>query len=86
LISENEEYISKTIDESLIDVEKRKEASRYQRYLKLHMELLCKHDMAQVINFVKKDYYPIKECLDVCIKYKADQGVAWLQKRNGDYL
>jgi len=78
LITENEDYISRTIDESLIDIEKRAEAARCQRYLKLHMELLCKFERSQVIDYCKKEYYPIKECLEVCLKQKADHGVAWL--------
>ena len=30
--------------------------------------------------------YPIKECLEICKKEKADMALAVLHQRNGDYL
>ena len=36
--------------------------------------------------YVKKDFYPIVECLDICKKAKADLAVAVLHMRNGDHM
>jgi hypothetical protein len=35
---------------------------------------------------VKKDYYPIGECLEICKANKAERAVAELLRRNGNFL
>jgi hypothetical protein len=35
---------------------------------------------------VKKDYYPINECLQICINEHLELGEAVLHKRSGKYL
>lgn len=52
----------------------------------LHTKLLCKYSFDEVYQYVKKDYYPIGECLAVCREEKNERGVAELLKRNGNYL
>lgn len=37
-------------------------------------------------DFIKKDYYPVNECLQICREEKIEKGVAELLKRNGNYL
>jgi hypothetical protein len=39
-----------------------------------------------VEEYVKKDYYPITECLEICKSNEIYRGVAVLQKRGGNYL
>lgn len=55
-------------------------------YLILHTKLLCKFDRDEVHEYVKKDYYPIGECLEICKANKIDRGVAELLRRNGNFL
>lgn len=55
-------------------------------YLVLHTKLLCKFSKEQVHEFVKKDYYPINECLEICKQEKAERGVAELLRRNGNFI
>jgi hypothetical protein len=52
----------------------------------LHTKLLCKFARNEVEDYVKKDYYPIGECLALCKEEKVERGVAVLYKRNGNYL
>jgi hypothetical protein len=39
-----------------------------------------------VHDFVKKDYYPITECLEICREHKVMRGVAVLLNRNGNFI
>lgn len=55
-------------------------------YLVLHTKLLCKFHKNKVHEFVKKDYYPIGECLEICKENKADRAVAELLRRNGSFI
>jgi hypothetical protein len=48
--------------------------------------LLCKFSKHEVHENVRKDYYPIGECLAVCREEKMERAVAELLKRNGNYL
>ena len=36
--------------------------------------------------YVKKDYYPIDDCLEICTKYKQYRAMAILQQRNQNFL
>ena len=36
--------------------------------------------------YVKKDYFPIKECLEICIANGAKLSTAILHKRNGSFM
>ena len=47
---------------------------------------MCKFEKSLVHEYVKKDFYPITECLDICTQEQADLAVAVLHKRNGDYM
>jgi hypothetical protein len=55
-------------------------------YLVLHVKLLCKFNRSEVHEYVKKDYYPIAECLEICKEHKIDRGVAELLRRNGNFI
>ena len=52
----------------------------------MHTQLLCKFDKLLVEEFVKKDYYPVNECLQICIKSENQRGEAVLHERSGKYL
>lgn len=56
------------------------------QYLVLYTKLLCKFQRNEVHEFVKKDYYPINECLELCRAEKIPKAIAELLKRNGNYL
>ena len=47
---------------------------------------MCRYDKDSVHEYVKKDFYPIRECLEICQDEQADIAVAVLHKRNGDYM
>jgi|LauGreDrversion4_2_1035121.scaffolds.fasta_scaffold40113_4 hypothetical protein len=47
---------------------------------------MCRFDRDSVKKNVKKKFYPIKECLEICQDEQVDLAVAVLHKRNGDYL
>jgi hypothetical protein len=56
-------------------------------YLVLHTKLLCKYNRELVHEYVKKDYYPIGECLAVVKEVAgAERAVAELLRRNGNFL
>ena len=77
------------INEATYSNERKAESQRYLKYLILHTQLLCKFDPETVHEYVKKDYYPIKDCLDICKEQedgKALKGVAVLLRRNANYL
>ncbi len=65
-INQNEEKIKQTISEATYSSERKSEALRYIEYLVLHTKLLCKFSPDLVHEFVKKDYYPVTECLEIC--------------------
>jgi hypothetical protein len=52
----------------------------------LNTKLLCRYQRDQVHEFIKKDYYPVAECLQICRDEKIEKGVAELLKRNGSYI
>lgn len=85
-VLQNESKISKLIEESLLDQEKAVFAQRYMQYLKTLIRLMCKFEKSLVHEYVKKDFYPISECLEICNQEQVDLAVAILHKRNGDYM
>ena len=44
----------------------------------LHTKLACKFDRDMVHEYVKKDYYPITECLQICKEERVLRAVAIL--------
>ena len=52
----------------------------------LHTRLLCKFERERVQDYVKKEYYPVTECLEICKEEKVPRAVAELLKRNGNFL
>jgi hypothetical protein len=47
---------------------------------------LCEYELENVHIYVKNDYYPIKECLDICTEKGAQMAQAVLHKRNGTFI
>ena len=73
----NELSIKIVINESNYQKEKKEQAEKYTQYLELFVELLCKLNLEGKLNitdeiieaYVKKDYYPIPNCMDICKRY-----------------
>ena len=85
-LAQNEPRVKQTITEATYSSEKRPEAQRFLEYLVLHTRLLCRFNKAEVHEFVKKDYYPIGECLAICREAGAHKAVAELLRRNGNFV
>lgn len=65
-VLKNEDKIRKLIEESLLDQDKQEYAQRYLQYLKTLIRLMCQFEKDQVHEYVKKDFYPISDCLEIC--------------------
>jgi len=85
-LAQNEARVKQTINEATYAPDKRAEAQRFVEYLVLHTRLLCRFARTEVHEFVRKDFYPIGECLQVCREAGADKAVAELLRRNGNFL
>lgn len=65
---------------------------KYIFYLCLFVDLMCKLRKSNpeivteehIESFVKKDYTPISQMMDICTKYQEDRAIAVLQERSGD--
>ena len=66
--------------------ERQEQAFKYTSFLVLFTRLLCEFQKGQVEQWVKKDYFPVTECLEVCRTMRNDRGEAVLVKRDGQYL
>jgi len=86
LVLQNETKIQRVIEESLFDESIRIDAQRYLKYITLLVERLCEYELENVHLYVKNDYYPIKECLEICTKKGALMAQAVLHKRNGTFI
>lgn len=90
LLAQKERVIARTIEDSLLgDQEKVAEAQRYREYLVMHVKLMCDKDIGDADKahwFVKKEYYPIAPCLEICKEAKADMAVAVLHLRNCEHM
>jgi len=78
LINQHEGKIAKTLEESILDADKVVETERYKKYMVQHIKLMCIYDKESVHDHVKKDIYPIEECLAICKKNGAELAVAVL--------
>ena len=86
----NEMSIKLTINEAISKKDKVEQMEKYNSYLILFVELMCKInktnpelvDESLIEAYVKKDYYPIDECMDICEKYQQDRAIAMLHERN----
>ena len=62
-------------------------AEKFQQYteiLKLHIRLLCLVNPTNVlINLKKKAYYPVDDCLKICLELKAYDGAIYLMENIG---
>ena len=48
-------------------------------------KLACQYDNERVHTYVKKEYFPIKECMEICKENGVTKAVACLLKRDGCY-
>lgn len=70
----NEEIIRLVIKDNAVDIGKKPQHDKFMRYLCLFIELMCKLSSQQRGNvtpqvieaYVKIEYYPIAQCLDIC--------------------
>jgi len=62
------------------------EKKAYENLLRLNIRLLCEYKPEEVIDYVKKKYYPINICLDICKKYKVKNALAYLYNHSGLYV
>jgi hypothetical protein len=85
-VTDNETEISETIKESVYQPERQKQANLYTTFLVRFTRLLCEYQKNKVEQWVKKDYFPITECLEVCKAMKHERGEAALIKRDGQLL
>jgi hypothetical protein len=59
---------------------------KYFSYLCLFVELMCKInktnpelvDESLIEAYVKQEYYPVEECMEICQRYKQDRAIAVL--------
>lgn len=59
---------------------------KYISYLCLFVEQMCKINLSQpelvdeslIEAYVKKDYYPIEQCMEICQKYRQQRAIAVL--------
>lgn len=49
-------------------------------------ERLCEFKPDEVLVELKKNYWPTLECLDICLKYNIELGVAYINERLGKYM
>lgn len=89
----NEVSIKITINEaSYQQKDKQNQMEKYTTYLCLFVEQMCKINQTQpeivdeslIEAYVKKDYYPIEQCMEICQRYRQQRAIAVLQERNQD--
>lgn len=85
-VTDNEKEISETIKESVYQPERQKQSQLYTTFLVRFTRLLCEFQKNQVEKWVKREYFPVTECLEVCRAMKNERGEAVLLKREGQYL
>lgn len=52
----------------------------------LFFERLCEYSPEEVLQELKKNHWPTLECLDICLKYNVELGVAYINERLGKYM
>ena len=85
-VAANEEKISNSINNITLDSKEAKISAQYKQFLILQTRLLCQFNPKNVAHFVKKEYYPIKECLEIVKEQGILSAEAVLAKRNGEFL
>jgi len=58
---------------------------RYEKLLIQNIEYLCDNEPPKVIPELKKKYYPIQICMEICTRKKNAEAVAYLLRRSGDF-
>ena len=90
----NEFTIRLTINEANTQEDKKQQAEKYIQYLCLFVTLLCQMNRIKpeevsedlIEAYVKKDYYPIQECLQICTQFGQDKAIAILQEKEDKLL
>lgn len=49
-------------------------------------ERICEFEPDEVLQELKKNYWPTLECLEICQKYNVELGVAYINERLGKYM
>lgn len=58
----------------------------YKQLILRFITILCqKKYRSKIVEYVKKKYYPIEECLKICEEHQVWEACAILQKRKGEY-
>ena len=52
----------------------------------LFFERLCEFSPEEVLQELKKNHWPTLECLEICLKYNVELGVAYINERLGKYM
>eukprot|EP01022_Parablepharisma_sp_SALTPOND_P022025 TRINITY_DN4414_c0_g1_i1.p5 TRINITY_DN4414_c0_g1~~TRINITY_DN4414_c0_g1_i1.p5 ORF type:complete len:376 (-),score=64.27 TRINITY_DN4414_c0_g1_i1:8441-9568(-) len=85
LLQDKEEYIEGILREDSVSLKESEEVKTYKELILLNVKLLCEYRKDEVVKYVKKKYYPLQGCLEICKRYKIKLAVAYLLKRTGEY-
>ena len=84
MIEKSRDDIENHVFGSIVDVNDQKHAY-YIQLLKMHIQLLCQYSKKDVLpNLQKKlQFYPIDECLKICLEYKVNDAAIYLMQLTG---
>ena len=77
-------YLSKI---NSFEISSKNECLEYYEILTTHILLLCQLNKKKsvILNLKKNPFYPIQECLDICIKYNEIDGIIFFYSKLEDY-
>jgi len=85
LLDEKENYLELLFKGESVSEKECPDAKIYTELILIFVELLCIYRKSDVEKYVKKEYYPLENCLTLCQKYKINSAVAFLLHRAGRF-
>jgi len=83
VLKNKEETIEKVFVDFSTNENDSEEYKRYYKLIILNLELLCEYKPGDIMEHIKKKWYPTEACLAICRKNNHEEAVAFLLKRSG---
>jgi hypothetical protein len=83
VLKNKEEVIEKVFRDFSMNENGSEEYKRYYNLIILNVELLCTYKPGDIMEHIKKKWYPTEACLEICKKKNHEEAIAFLLKRSG---
>jgi len=85
ILNDKENDIKRTLDGYYMSYNETEEYKRYNMIILLSVKLMCDHAPDQLMPYIKKEWYPAEQCLEICKAKDHKEATAYLLERFGSF-